>query len=80
MHVTLTGGALRPGLPARAGAGRGGPVTVAAELPMKAGNPARQDNLEATDQHGPCCHTLNPHIGADAVTAGRVSRRKNEEG
>jgi hypothetical protein len=36
--------------------------------------------LKDTDQHGPGCHTLNPHISADAVTAGRVSRRQNEEG
>lgn len=25
-------------------------------------------------------HTLNPHTGADAVTACRVRRRQNEEG
>src|SRR6478735_3657154 len=35
----------------------------------------RQDNLGGTDQHGPGSHTLNPHIHADAVTAGRVPRR-----
>ena len=40
---------------------------------------AGQDNLEGTDQHGPGSHTLNPHIHADAVTAGRVPRQ-NEEG
>ena len=34
---------------------------------------AGQDNLEGTDQHGPGSHTLNPHINADAVTAGRVA-------
>jgi len=35
----------------------------------------RQDNLGGTDQHGPGSHTLNPHIHADALTAGRVPSR-----
>jgi CspA family cold shock protein len=35
----------------------------------------RHDNLGGTDQHGSGSHTLNPHINADAVTAGRVPSR-----
>lgn len=34
-----------------------------------------QDNLEATDQHGPGSHTLNPHNHADAVAVSRVTSR-----
>jgi cold shock protein len=50
-------------------------LTVRLGPRLKPSNWPRHDNLEGTDQHGPGSHTLNPHISADAVTAGRVPRR-----